>query len=252
MKLVNKLLPIGFFMLLLLLWEVLPLIFKIPNYVFPRISDIIPAIIDARETFFTNVTTTFYEAILGFILGSTFGFITGVLMAEKKLFAKTFLPYVVASNAIPIVAIAPIIVIWFGHGMFSKVILAAFLCFFPLSINTFKGLNEYLPIFKELFFTYGASKKEFLIKYKLRNAAPYLFSGLKLSATFSVIGAIVAEFIGATSGLGFGMLQASYNLNSPRLFGYIIVACFLGLSMYYLIVIIEKLVILKSDKNETN
>ncbi len=245
MKAITRILPIGFFLILLILWEIVPAIFKIPNYVFPRISDIIPAVIAAKETFFTNITTTFFEAILGFLLGSSVGFITGILMAEKKMFAKTLLPYVVASNAIPIVAIAPIIVIWFGHGMLSKVILAAFLCFFPLSINTFKGLNEYLPIFKELFFTYGASKNEFLYKFKLRNASPYIFTGLKLSATFSVIGAIVAEFIGATSGLGFGMLQASYNLNTPRLFGYIIVACIMGLSMYYLIVLIEKLIIKK-------
>jgi NitT/TauT family transport system permease protein len=207
------------------------------------------AIIKSKDAFIDNSLTTFQEAIFGFVLGSSIGFATGVLMAQSKLFAKTVLPYVVASNAIPIVAIAPLVIIWFGHGIASKIILAAFLCFFPLSINTYKGLNEFSPIFQELFYTYGASNYEFLTKFKIRNAVPYIFSGLKLNATFAVIGAIVAEFIGATSGLGFGMLQASYSLNTPRLFGYIFVACAMGLGMYYLMVLLEN-VIFKSKRYE--
>lgn len=251
MKTIKNILPISFFFILLLLWEFIPSLFSIPNYVFPKLSDIFPAIIKSKSAFLDNSITTFHEAILGFILGSSIGFITGVLMAQSKLLTKTILPYVVASNAIPIVAIAPLVIIWFGHGITSKVILAAFLCFFPLAINTFKGLNEYSAIYKELFYTYGATNFEFLIKFKIRNAVPYIFSGLKLNATYSVIGAIVAEFIGATSGLGFGMLQASYSLNTPRLFGYIFVACFMGLGMYYLMVLIEKLT-LKNKKHEQN
>lgn len=249
MKSLNTIFPIAFFLIILLLWELIPCLFSIPNYVFPRLSDIYPAIINSKTAFIDNSLTTLQEAVLGFFLGSSIGFISGVLMAQSKLFAKTILPYVVASNAIPIVAIAPLVIIWFGHGIASKVILAAFLCFFPLSINTFKGLNEYSKIFKELFFTYGATKSEFLCKFKIRNAVPYIFAGLKLNATFAVIGAIVSEFIGATSGLGFGMLQASYNLNTPRLFGYIIIACSMGLGMYYLVVLIEK-IIFKNKKYE--
>lgn len=249
MKTIKNLLPISFFLLVLLLWEFIPYFFSIPNFVFPRLSDVFPTIISSSSSFFRNSAITLVEAILGFILGSSIGFITGVFMAQSKLFAKTVLPYVVASNAIPVVALAPLVIIWFGHGIYSKIILAAFLCFFPLSINTFKGLNEYSSIYKELFYTYGASKFEFLKLFKLRNSVPYIFSGLKLNATFSVIGAIVAEFIGATSGLGFGMLQASYNLNTPRLFGYILVACAMGLSMYYLVVFVEK-IIFKSKSYE--
>lgn len=238
-----KSLPILFFIFILFLWELIPVVFSVPVYVFPRLSAILPEIIISHDIFIQNIKTTFSEAIFGFILGSLIGFITGVIMAENKLFANTILPYVVASNAIPIVAIAPLVIIWFGHGIISKIILAAFLCFFPLSINTFKGLNEFSPIYFELFKTYGSGKFEFLTKFKLRNSLPYIFTGLKLNATFSVIGAIVAEFIGATSGLGFGMLQASYNLNTPRLFGYIIVACSMGLLMYYFVLLIENIIL---------
>ena len=242
MKKNNNIIPILFFLILLLLWEFIPVIFSIPEYIFPKLSTVFSEIINSKNLFLDNIVTTFIEAILGFVLGSSIGFITGVIMAENKLIAKTILPYVVASNAIPIIAIAPLVVIWFGHGLSSKVFLAAFLCFFPLSINTFKGINEYNPIYKDLFFSYGASKKEFLSKFKLHNAVPYIFTGLKLSATYSVIGAIVAEFIGSSSGLGFGMLQASYNLNTPRLFGYILIACILGLLMYGVISLIQKII----------
>ncbi|NVN96674.1 hypothetical protein HXX01_00230, partial [Candidatus Nomurabacteria bacterium] len=133
MKALKNIFPITFFLILLIVWEIVPYLFSIPNYVFPRLSDIFPAIIKSKSAFLYNSFTTFHEAILGFILGSTIGLFTGLLMAQSKLFAKTILPYVVASNAIPIVAIAPLVIIWFGHGISSKVILAAFLCFFPLA-----------------------------------------------------------------------------------------------------------------------
>lgn len=240
MKFIYKISPILFFVSILVLWEYLPHKLNIPVYVFPRISDIYLSMFSISDVLVLNTFTTIVEAILGFLLGSSIGFFTGILMAESKLVERIALPYVVGSNAVPAVAIAPLVVLWFGHGIESKVILVSFLCFFPLSINTFRGLCEYPMIFKELFFTYGAKKSEFLFKFKIRNALPYIFSGLKLNATYSVVGAIVAEFVGSTSGLGFGMLQASYNINTPRLFGYIIVACVLGLLMYYLMILIEK------------
>lgn len=240
MKLLYKISPVLFLILILLLWEFLPRIFVIPSYVFPTITTIYQSMASIIDVLFSNTLTTIQEAILGFLLGSFVGFVTGIIMAESKFLERIILPYVVGSNAVPAVALAPLIVLWFGHGIESKVVLVAFLCFFPLSINTFRGLCEYSAIYEELFFTYGAKKSEFLLKFKMRNALPYIFSGLKLNATYSVVGAIVAEFVGSSSGLGFGMLQASYNINTPRLFGYIIVACFLGLLMYYLMLLLEK------------
>lgn len=224
--------PVVFLLFLLAAWEWLPVVLDVPAYIFPRLTDVIAALWSARATVASNLQTTFLEATAGFVLGSWVGFVVGLLMAESRTTARTLLPYVVASNAVPIVAIAPLVAIWFGHGLLSKVVLAAFLCFFPLCINTYRGLAEFKPIYAELFSVYGASKLEFLHRFKLRNALPYLFSGLKLNATFSVIGAVVAEFVGSSSGLGYGMLQASYSLNTPRLFGYLIVSCGLGISMY--------------------
>ena len=235
-----KLLPILFALFLGILWQLVPELLKIPVYIFPKLSTIIVSISNSLSIFKTHIQITFTEAICGFLLGSFLGFTIGVFMAESKIFTLIALPYVIASNAVPVIAIAPLILLWFGHGILAKIIVSAFLCFFPLCINTYRGLSEYPKIYEELFKIYGSSKKEFFLKYKLPNSLPFIFSGLKLNATFSVVGAIVAEFVGANSGLGFGMLNASYNLNTPRLWGYIIIACLLGILFYYFIYFLEK------------
>ncbi len=236
----NTIIPLVVFVLLILAWEVLPSFLKIPVYIFPKISAIIEALLLNKTNIFIHFKTTLAEALLGFIFGSLIGFLVGIAMAQSKLFSNITLPYVIASNAVPVIAIAPIIILWFGQGILAKAVVSSFLCFFPLVINTYKGLNEYNPIYKELFQIYGATKKDFLFKFKLSNAIPYIVSGLKLNATFSVVGAVVAEFIGANSGLGFGILQASYNLNTPRLWGYILISCLLGVTMYLFIYLFEQ------------
>jgi NitT/TauT family transport system permease protein len=172
-------------------------------------------------------------------MGSVIGFLFGVIIAEFSLISKISLPYLIASNAIPVIAIAPMIILWFGYGIMAKVIVSAFVCFFPLVITTYKGLNEYKIVFAELFKIYGSNKYEFLIKYKLPNAIPFILSGLKLNATYSVVGAVVAEFIGANSGLGFGMLQSIYSMNTARLWGYIAISCSLGMMMYFFVYVFE-------------
>lgn len=237
---INYTIPMAVFVLVLIAWEFLPKAFGVPSYVFPRLSEIANATSTNKPNLYIHFTTTLNEAVLGFIFGSAFGFIVGVAMAQSRLFSHIALPYVIASNAIPVIAIAPIIILWFGQGITAKAVVSAFLCFFPLVINTYKGLSEYNPIYKELFQLYGASKNDFLLKFKLSNAIPYIISGLKLNATFAVVGAVVAEFIGANAGLGFGMLQASYNLNTPRLWSYILVSCLLGVCMYLLMYLFER------------
>jgi NitT/TauT family transport system permease protein len=229
------------FAILIISWEEAPTVLGIPSYIFPRLSQVLNAIVSNNANVLIHFETTCTESLIGFLLGSIVGFIVGIAMAQSKLFSTITLPYVIASNAIPVIAIAPIIILWFGQGIIAKAIVSAFLCFFPLVINTYRGLNEYNHIYKELFTLYGASPKDFLLKFKLPNALPFILAGLKLNATFAVVGAVVAEFIGANAGLGFGMLQASYNLNTPRLWGYILISCLLGMFMYSIINFLERI-----------
>lgn len=220
-------------------WEILVRLLQIPVYVLPGPIAIIRSLVQNSNTISINLQTTVLESVLGFLLGSFVGLLLGISIAESKLMARVLLPYIVGSNAIPIVAVAPLVVLWFGHGLWSKVIVSAFLCFFPLCINAYKGLSETPEILHDLFTIYGASRWEFTIKARFPHAAPFLFAGAKLNATFAVIGAIVAEFIGATSGLGFGMLNASYDLDVPRLWAQLVIAVILGMAFYAFMWLLE-------------
>lgn len=232
-------LPLTFLVVLLIAWQLLPAWFGVPRYVFPRPTEIAAAVWENPATAMNHVRTTAFESWGGFILGSVVGFLVGVVSAESRTVRRMILPYVVGSNAIPVVAVAPIVVLWFGHGLWSKVVVAAFLCFFPVTVNTYRGLTDYDPLHGELFRSLGSTRWQFFCKFKLWNGLPYLLSGLRLSATYSVIGAVVAEFVGSDRGLGFGMLQATYNLNTPRLYGYLVIACALGMLMYSLVAFVE-------------
>ena len=243
----NIIASLAFLILLGLAWQFIPHIFDIPSYIFPTLSQIAEAVYHNRSNVLIHLTTTIIEMVIGFLLGSTIGFLVGIVMAQSRIFSTIALPYVVASNAIPVIAIAPIIILWFGQGIMAKAIVSAFLCFFPLVINTYKGLNNYSTIYQELFQLYGASRLEFLRNFKMPNALPFIISGLKLNATFSVVGAVVAEFIGANAGLGFGMLQSSYSLNTPRLWGYIFISCLLGVIMYLFVYLIEIFILRKRN-----
>ena len=224
---------------LLLAWEIAPHIFGVPVYVFPPFSAVLFEFGRSCQLIAVNTWTTFQEALLGCFLGCLVGVLIGGTMARWTSLALALEPYLVASNAIPIVAVSPLVILWFGHGLLSKVVVAAFLCFFPICMNTYRGLVAYERTYSELFDVLGATKLEFFLKYQIPNAIPSILSGLRVSATLAVIGAVVAEFVSADSGLGFGMLQASYALNTPRLYAYLIASCGLGLLMYGGVLVVE-------------
>jgi NitT/TauT family transport system permease protein len=236
----KQFLPAAVLIAVVTLWQVSVTFFAVPSYVIPSPLDIWHALISNGGSLLVNIETTTLEAVLGFVLGSVAGFLLGLALSRSRVVALSLLPYVVGSNAVPVVAIAPLVVLWFGHGILSKVIVAAFLCFFPLAINTYRGLSDTPESLKDLFQLYGASRLQYLLKAQLPHAAAPIFTGAKLNATYAVIGAIVAEFIGATSGLGFGMLNATYNLDVPRLWAYLIISVILGMSFYALIWAVEK------------
>lgn len=232
MSLIDRLIPASFAIALVLLWQFVPPLLGIPSYIWPTISQIIDSIFGGGDVVAYNTYVTVIEAISGCFIGCAMGLLIGVAMSEVRMIGRILLPYVVSSNAIPIVAIAPLIVLWLGQGILSRSIVAGFLSFFPITINVYQGLASYRIIYQELFTVLGATRWQFFFKFKILNALPFLFSGLKVSATLAVIGAVVAEFVAPESGLGFGMLQATYNLDTPRLFGYLFISCFIGVTMY--------------------
>jgi NitT/TauT family transport system permease protein len=156
-------------------------------------------------------------------------------------------PIAIAIKTTPIVAIAPLLVIWLGTGWWSKIVAAILICFFPVLVNTVKGLKAADLEYRELFDTLGASRAQEFRKLRIPFCLPYLFSALKISSSLAVIGAIVGEFVGATQGLGYLIIISSAHLETATLFSAIIAAAFAGITMFYAISFAERRLIFWSN-----
>lgn len=189
---------------------------------------------------------TFREAIAGFLLGGLLGFLLGTLFAHVTLLERGCMPYVVASQTVPILAIAPMVVIWLKAGWISVAVIAAYLTFFPVAINTLRGLRSPDPMALELMHSYAASRSEILWKLRVPAALPYIFTALKISATASVVGAIIGELpSGIRGGLGGAILNFnSFYISGPqRLWAAIIASAAVGIAFYLLVTVAERLVL---------
>ncbi len=192
---------------------------------------------------------TLWSAMQGFVIGGIIGFILALIFAHSRLMQRGLLPYVVASQTIPILAIAPMIVIWMGrmgNVELAVPIIAAYLTFFPVTIYTLRGLTSVSAHALELMQTYAASPVQILIKLRLPNALPQIFTALKISATSSVVGAIIGELpSGIQNGLGIAILNFAryYNQSPPRLYATIVAAGLIGILFFAAVALVERLVI---------
>lgn len=185
---------------------------------------------------------TFREAVIGFVFGATLGLVLGVLFAHFGLLERGCMPYIVASQTVPILAIAPMVIIWLKAGWFSVAVIAAYLTFFPVTINTLRGVRSPDPMAVELMRSYAASNWAILWKLRLPAALPYIFTAFKVSATASVVGAIIGELpSGIRDGLGGAILNFNqYYISGPaRLWATIIVSAVVGIIFYLLVTMVE-------------
>jgi len=192
---------------------------------------------------------TLWAALRGFIMGGMIGFTLAVIFAHSSLLQRGLLPYVIASQTVPILAVAPMVVIWMGRmgaTEWSVPMIAAYLTFFPVTIYTLRGLTSVPETALELMQTYAASRFDILVKLRLPNALPQIFTALKISATASVVGAIIGELpSGIQSGLGIAILNFAryYNQSPPRLWATILAAGLLGILFFTVIAVIERVVV---------
>ena len=175
-----------------------------------------PTLYAKFDVLMLNLLPTAIEAISGFLLGNLTAILIATVFVHKKTMEEAFFPVVVVVNTIPVVAKAPILVLLLGNGMEPKIAIAALICFFPTLVNMVRGLESVNPQAMELMRVLSASKREVFFKLRLYNSLPYLFSALKISASTSVIGAIVGEWIGSTYGIGALIIQAMYNFDSAH------------------------------------
>ena len=209
-------------------------------------------LIDQFGYLVTHGSITLFESVLGFLLG---GFIAISFAFLFQFFPKTkqaIYPYAILIKAIPLVALAPLVVLWFKAGLLSKIILAAIISFFPILVNSVQGLSSVEPEALDLMATFSASKWKVLTKLRIPNALPSLFAGMKISSSFAVVGAVVAEFIGAQRGIGYVIKSSSYYLETDLTFAAIIVAALTGLFFFGTIVLIERKIVFWQPSSESN
>ncbi|MAC80523.1 MAG: ABC transporter permease [Rhodobacteraceae bacterium] len=232
--------PLLSFVVVVTLWEWAIWHWQVPSYLVPAPSAIWKATWFNHGSIFGEALITMVEAAAGFAIGSFAGAVLGVVFAYSQLMSRAFLPYVIAANTIPVVGIAPIIILWLGNGMAPKIAVTALLSFFPLALNMMKGMQSYDRIIADVFHVAAASRWQTFWKMRLPGALPFVFVGLKLNITFAVIGAIVAEFVQANRGLGFVIMSSYKMLNMPRLWAAMVVSAIMGVALFAVVAWLER------------
>jgi len=236
-------LPILGALSLLLAWQWLVPALGVPAYIVPTPLAILRTLAAEWRFLLTNAVPTWIEALLGFFLGNALAVLLAIGFVYAPRFRAAYFPVVLLFNTIPVLALAPIIILIFGLGMLPKVIIAALICFFPTLVNMTRGLRDVGPEQLELMHVLSASPREVFFKLRVQNSLPYLFSALKIAASTAVIGAIVGEWIGSTLGIGALIIQSTYNFDSPLLYATIVVGSTFSALFFGVISLVERRVL---------
>jgi NitT/TauT family transport system permease protein len=224
-------------------WEAANRVFSVPEFLVPAPSSVARQLADNPARLLTHSVTTLQEVLGGFALGVVVSVPLGLLIVWSRFLERLIYPLLVAFQAIPKVALAPILVVWFGFGPTSKVMLGFVTAMFPIVINTVIGLNQTPPEMVHLMRSLGASQLQTFTKIRIFTAAPYIFGGFKVGITLAVVGAVVGEFIASNSGLGYLLLVANNSFNTPMLFGVVVLLSLMSVALFYLVEALEVLLL---------
>ncbi|MEZ5805046.1 MAG: ABC transporter permease [Rhizobiaceae bacterium] len=228
---------------LILAWQFLLPLAGVPAYVVPTPAAIFAVFAKSGGLLLGNLWPTAIEAVAGFIIGNLAAILLAVVFVHSRTIQAAYFPVVLFFNTIPVLALAPIIILIFGLGMTPKIVIAAVICFFPTLINMIRGLDSATSNEHELFHILSASRWEIFWRLRLPRAMPLLFSSLRIASATAVIGAIVGEWIGSDKGLGALIIQATFNYQSDRLYAAIVMSSLLSILLFSLVVLAERLTV---------
>ncbi len=230
------------FVVVVLAWEYGTQLLEVDAYVLPRPSQIVEAL--QRQLgdpqFWSHLWVTSQEALLGFVIGVGAAVLLGTFISQIKVVEATLMPYIVAFQTVPKVALAPLFVLWFGFGLTSKVVMAAVISFFPMLVNVIEGLRAADADRIQMLTVFGASKTQIFRMVRLPSALPFIFAGLDIGIVFAILGAVVGEFIGAKEGLGYLLLQTNYNFDIAGMFAVLVVLSVMGLLAHFVIRLLQR------------
>ena len=236
----RRLPAIGTAISLLVLWHLVVTVFAIPTYIAPSPVQVATVFVEKGDVLWINFLPTLFEAASGFILGNSVAVLLAIWFVHSRFAEQAFYPIAVFINTIPIIAIAPILVLILGNGYAPKIVIASLICFFPTLVNMVRGLKAVSPQMIELMRVLSANDREILLKVRLQSSLPFLFAALKIASTTSVIGAIVGEWIGSNYGLGALIIEATYNFRSPMLYATVILGASLAVAGFVATTIAER------------
>ena len=229
-----------FFIVLLLIWETISRFEIFPPFILPSPSSIIVSLVTNFTSMQYDILITLYEAAVGFIIAIILSVVIAIAMDSIIGFKKTIYPVLIISQTIPIIIIAPLFIIWFGYGYAPKIIIVTLICFFPITISLLQGLIAVDKELVDLLRSMGSNKLQIYKFVKIPSAMPSFFSGLKIAATYSIMGATIGEWVGGKNGLGVYMIRAKQAFETDRVFAAIIIIVILSILLLKLIEFAEK------------
>lgn len=232
--------PIVAVLLFIIVWQLATDFFQIEKWILPSPTDIMKEARTGAFGLWQHTQATLELMLIGFGIGTAFGLLVAFLLDYVPFLKASVYPLIILSQNIPSIALAPLLMIWFGFGILPKIIIITLVCFFPVTVAALDGLHRTDPVMLNYMKMIGASKADIFRKLKIPFALPTIFSGIKIAATYSVMGAVVAEWIGANKGIGYYLLLQKSSFRTDRIFVGICIIVLISLAMFALISLLEK------------
>lgn len=232
-RVISVLLPLVSLALVLVAWDRAVVLLEVPTYLLPRPLDVGVAIwrgYVVEGSYWPHLATTLYEMVVGYAIGCTVALAAGAIVAESRWVERALMPLVVAVQSVPKVALAPLLIVWFGFGVSSKMVLVALICFFPVFINAFYGFRSANPDLLRLYRAFGSSRLHVFRHVKLPSAAGSIFAGLQIAVVLALIGAIVGEFVSSKQGLGYLIQSSTLSFDVATMFASVVSLAVIGIT----------------------
>jgi NitT/TauT family transport system permease protein len=242
--------PILLVIFLLVLWQVLTRAFDVPKFLLPAPTDVARLMVEEWPLIQMHSLATIGSIVSGYVAAVLFALFVSALMIRFPLVERLIMPIFVGLQSVPKIAIAPLILVWVGAGIGSKILVVASIAFFPVVINTMAGFKEVDRGLADVFRSVDANERQMFFRLRLPYATPYIFAGLRIATTLSVLGAIVAEWLAASNGLGYLVLSGSFNFNTARSFAAIIALAAIGTAFFSLMSWIERRISWKREGSD--
>jgi NitT/TauT family transport system permease protein len=232
-RIVSALYAVGTLIVVLLAWQFAVSVLKVPSYYIPAPSDVVTALVAGRDLYAANYLVTLWSTLAAFAIAFVLALLAGALVSEIRFLERTMYPLLVALQSMPRIALAPIIIVWFGFGPASKIVLGVLSAFFPIFLNTAHGLKIVDTDQIALMRTLHATRWQIFWKIKLPNALPFLLAGANIGIIFAILAVIVGEFLGANRGMGYLIVNQSSQMDTPGVFANVFLLSVTGMVFHY-------------------